>query len=687
MGEMYDLGQLIVQGPVPYRTIKNIKVTERQDEHGRLWLHLVLDGSTPLDMSRLEQAPITVEAADGTRVFCGVCVGYSAEQFGQYHELRLEAVTESYLADITPKSLTFQSESKTLQDILSQALSPYGVLMTLERNPTVSQMIYQQNETDWAFAKRIANQFGLSLFVNGKTPGFQLHVGAVPFTVHPVEALPSERVEKDIHALRVQQHTANPQLMAFEVARYGGSAAELGLGVGHAMEKDGRKYIIVSSEITASFGAVLNRVQCVSQAGALPEPAQGPTPDVAGGWGNTEHPRGPTPRLHSSNILIGQVLEVSGCDVKVQFDSGMGTRWIPYASPLSDCVYVMPDVGDTVFCYFENDGTFVCLGSKHVNNSRSDFSHPEEKVLTSTNRMIKFKGTELDITGNRSEMDGGGGTQLKIILSDENGVEIAATKDVLFYADGSIFIQGVEQEANSPDKTQAILDGQAAKAAQFQSAEKKGADYQTAHGGVPEDPSLAAAGLDALIDASGAIWDEIASPFSTVASWFTPSGGGGSQATDNSIKIEEVEDKQILIFGLNCCKLQVQDSYLMIDSLNIYVQSPVFHELGFYRGRTYERMEENTNTFMDNLLDGVQLGLDVLGMVGSFFPPLNIVASVANATISFCRGDFGGAVTNLLGCLPCGSFLGFVGKVAGSTKKLKKLATVLDSVYRRNVVQ
>ena len=82
-------------------------------------------------------------------------------------------------------------------------LSPYGVLMTLERNPTVSQMIYQQNETDWAFAKRIANQFGLSLFVNGKTPGFQLHVGAVPFTVHPVEALPSERVEKDIHALRV----------------------------------------------------------------------------------------------------------------------------------------------------------------------------------------------------------------------------------------------------------------------------------------------------------------------------------------------------------------------------------------------------------------------------------------------------------------------------------------------------
>lgn len=154
-------------------------MTERQNDHGRLWLHLVLDGAAPLDMRRLEQAPITVQTLDGVRVFCGVCVGYSAEQFGQYRELRLEAVTESYLADITPKSLTFQSESKTLQDILDQVLSPYGILMTLERNPTISQMIYQQNETDWAFAKRIANQFGLSLFVNGKTPGFQLNVGAL----------------------------------------------------------------------------------------------------------------------------------------------------------------------------------------------------------------------------------------------------------------------------------------------------------------------------------------------------------------------------------------------------------------------------------------------------------------------------------------------------------------------------
>ena len=197
------------------------------------------------------------------------------------------------------------------------------------------------------------------------------------------------------------------------------------------------------------------------------------------------------------------------------------------------------------------------------------------------------------------------------------------------------------------------------------------------HGGVPEDPSLVDAGVDALLDLTVGVFDELISPFRTVKSWFKAIGGGGSEATDNSIKIEEVEDKQLLIFGLNCCKLQVQDSYLMIDNLNIYVQSPVFHELGFYRGRTYERMEESTNTFMDNLLDGVQLALDIIGIIGVAVPVVGVVAGALNATISLMRGDYAGVATNLIGCIPGGSLLKLAQNAASSTQKLKAAASAL----------
>ena len=427
MSDVLDLGHLLVQASFSYHIIKSISTAELVNEHGQLMLRLVLDGSQPSDFSKLEQSPIEVLDFEGKKVFCGICTNFKLEQFTQYAELLVTAQTQSYLADIEPKCRTFQDPGKTLKDILTPVLSPYGALLTFEQDPPVSQMIYQQNETDWAFARRIANQFGLSLFVNAKTSGFQISVGVVPFSMDSSSDIPDDVIEKDISALRLHQQTTNPQLMAFEMERRGGPVANLSLGVGHCVQKNGRTFIIVKSAITSAFGTVYNNVTYTGMTGALPVPAQAPTEDEAP-VGNTDVAQGRTPALHSSNVISGKVLDVSGSYVKVQFDvdkdSSGGTRWIPYASYLSDCVYVMPDIGDTVFCYFENDGTFVCLGSKHVDITRDDFLRPEEKVLTSKNRMIKFKGAELDITGCRSEMDGKGGMQLRVVLSDEEGIEI-----------------------------------------------------------------------------------------------------------------------------------------------------------------------------------------------------------------------------------------------------------------------
>lgn len=685
MGDVLDLGRLLVRASFSYHIIKNISTAELVNEHGQLTLRLVLDGSQPSDFAKLEQSPIEVVDFDSNKVFCGICTNFKVEQFAQYAELLVTAQTQSYLADIEPKCRTFQDPGKTLKDILTPVLSPYGALLTFEKNPPVPQMIYQQNETDWAFARRIANQFGLSLFVNAKTNGLQISVGVVPFSMDSSSDIPDDVIEKDISALRLHQQTTNPQLMAFETERRGGPVANLSLGVGHCVQKNGRTFIVVKSEITAAFGTVYNNVIYTGMTGALPVPAQAPTEDEAP-IGNTDVAQGRTPALHSSNVISGKVLDVSGSYVKVQFDvdkdgSG-GTRWIPYASYLSDCVYVMPDIGDTVFCYFENDGTFVCLGSKHVDITRDDFIRPEEKVLTSKDRMIKFKGTELDITGCRSEMDGKGGMQLRVVLSDENGIEIAATRDVFFKADKSIYIQGLVQDADTPQKTQEILQEQSGQASKFLGFETAGSNYHTAHGGAPSDPSVIEAGIEAIGAVGGAVFNEIASPVNTFLSWFSrPGSNGGEGKSDkdtNDIVFEDVETQEVAIFGLNCCKLQVQECYLMIDNANIFAQCTEFHQLGFFRGRTYDLMQENTNTFLDNLLDGVQLALDIVGIIGSAFPPLNVVASAANAAISFCRGDYAGAAANLLGCIPGGSALGFAGKVLGKTQKFKKILVALE---------
>ena len=64
----------------------------------------------------------------------------------------------------------------------------------------------------------------------------------------------------------------------------------------------------------------------------------------------------------TSSVLTGTVTAVSGNQIQVAMDSeagGGGQTWIPYESFLSNSFYCMPDVGDTVFIYYENNGNIV----------------------------------------------------------------------------------------------------------------------------------------------------------------------------------------------------------------------------------------------------------------------------------------------------------------------------------------
>ncbi|UXH38275.1 hypothetical protein [Pseudomonas promysalinigenes] len=61
----------------------------------------------------------------------------------------------------------------------------------------------------------------------------------------------------------------------------------------------------------------------------------------------------------------------------------------------------------------------------------------------------------------------------------------------------------------------------------------------------------------------------------------------------------------------------------------------------------------------DEILDGLQLGLDVVGLI----PVFGEVADLANAGISLARGDYAGAASSLLSAVPFVGYLGTAGKV------------------------
>lgn len=85
----------------------------------------------------------------------------------------------------------------------------------------------------------------------------------------------------------------------------------------------------------------------------------------------------------------------------------------------------------------------------------------------------------------------------------------------------------------------------------------------------------------------------------------------------------------------------------------------------------------------EQILDGIQIGLDVIGLI----PVFGEAADIINAGVSLARGDYTGAALSLVSAIPFGGWFGTAGKVARraaspneSLKALPKPAPVKNKI-------
>ena len=68
--------------------------------------------------------------------------------------------------------------------------------------------------------------------------------------------------------------------------------------------------------------------------------------------------------------------------------------------------------------------------------------------------MIRQKKDGVDVTGCRSQLDGQGGSRITILLSDTDGIEISAEKEVTIRAERGVLIQSTELEQIQENPTE-----------------------------------------------------------------------------------------------------------------------------------------------------------------------------------------------------------------------------------------
>lgn len=138
--------------------------------------------------------------------------------------------------------------------------------------------------------------------------------------------------------------------------------------------------------------------------------------------------------------------------------------------------------------------------------------------------------------------------------------------------------------------------------------------------------------------------------------------------------MEITSDMKVEIKAKEAIYLMCSTSSMILD-WEVDLQAPKIEKVGLTKAPVVvedlpqeEEEEEEEESGWGGFLDGVQLALDVVGLI----PGLGEIADLANAEISLARGDYAGAALSLAACIP---FAGWGAKGAKLGMKAHKAVT------------
>ena len=663
--ELLELGRLIVDFPIQYVALKRLEIKDTYNQHGILTLELIAAKVLQeKDVLRLQNTPIKIATPSGETIFCGICEAVHLNSEAMYTEATIVARSLSAQTDIKKNSRTFQNPGKTISQVAQTVMSAYGSVVEVKEDINLPDMLNQSQETDWAFLKRIAGQYGFVLFTDCKSSTLKISIGPVGFGQKTLDdSAYSVGMSKSVDGYICTKNNISSEASACEYEEGNYQSYDLSIGSGYLLPES--KQVVMSSKITSQRGTVTNFINLKREEGTYASFKEAAEPVL------------------TANIISGTVLEVNQNEIKVHFDVDSGqslgeARWIPYENELNNYVYSMPDIGDKVFVYYDKQGKVIGMGSKRTDESgHPDYDHPENKSLTSCDKMIKFTPNTIEWVGSRGYYDAGDGSyQAEITFDNEAGISLYSTHDILIdtksKGHGSVIIHAAEDfiEIKEPPQT-------------FEGMEAAGKAKYEADGGIPlwqqQQMAINAEGNAIVKQFTEGVKGMVTGPFqifSTLESIFVPQKELKSVTPE---VIEMFETGVIYLMSQNQVKFTVGESSITLSNAWINIKTPVYRHLGFEK-KQYEQQSMPNRTWLDTILDGEQLVLDIVGCLP--IPIVGEVADLVNAGISLARGDYFGAAASLISAIPGGDIIGKGMKVAKAAAKGAKYLDKVETIIR-----
>ena len=174
---MWELGRLKIKSNIDTKNT-NFNCYSVENAYTKCPVKLRLKGIPGMDsIERLEGTDISVNLSDGSCLLKGICVGADLISQSQYSEVVLHISSYTYHMDNDKNKRSFQNPEKTLSSILNTIGKTYKGNIHVDNDKKISEIITQNNETDWSFIKREVFCCGESVYDNNKRSRVDLFIG------------------------------------------------------------------------------------------------------------------------------------------------------------------------------------------------------------------------------------------------------------------------------------------------------------------------------------------------------------------------------------------------------------------------------------------------------------------------------------------------------------------------------
>ena len=368
------------------------------------------------------EAELTAVDADLNEkaIFRGVVTDFQIEIENDVPVLNIEVTSGTFLLDRIPHVRTFQDEGITYSSMLSTVTGPHGADFIMSRGDGVTikeGTVAQYQETDWAFAKRLASHFNTVLIPNN-------HMGGKKFYFGPPSRPAQHKLSSDNYSVRRVKGKLSSDSgesgPAKDIVYYIIREREI-YYLGDCIVLNGRE-LYVSSIDSELIGSELYHTYSLKQ-----------KDDFC------------SPKIYNYTVigasLDGKILSVQKDVVKMTVTgdenaASAGSRWYVYStvysSPDGTGWYCMPEPGDAVRLYFPtmDESQAYVISSTHSPSSAR--SNPDNKsIKNKQNKEVLLMPDKVVVTNNKG---------MSVVLDDAQGVTIVSDKDIIIDSKESIQI-------------------------------------------------------------------------------------------------------------------------------------------------------------------------------------------------------------------------------------------------------